>query len=577
MVTALRLTETRGSDEEIARRVGHHLLTTGLLDELALQRAERAQRTTGERFDLVLTRLGLVPEASLIRALADVLELEVATPEAFPTSRIAIDQLDGEYLRTNRILPIALDADRLIVAVDTPFEDSRIAALSFLIERPVERWLATARDLEDALERLYGTNARAENIGLAAPSQSEDSGADDVIRLKDAASEAPVIKLVQDLIVRAVASRASDIHIESRLGSLCVRYRIDGVLHTVERLPLLLAPAVMTRVKVIARLDIAERRLPQDGRIKSTVQGREIDLRVSTVPTISGESLVLRILDRSAVQLDLTKLGFSEELRARLQQALEQPNGIILVTGPTGSGKTTTLYAGLGTLDRETRKIITVEDPIEYQLADINQIQVNPGIGLTFSSTLRSILRQDPDVIMLGEIRDLETAQISIQAALTGHLVLSTVHTNSAVATLTRLIDMGVENFLLSSSIVGILAQRLVRRLCRQCATEDESLSTVLESLRKMAEWNGPGGVALRAVGCPACLGTGYHGRTAIGEFLVLTTAVKKVLNCGASEQDLETTAIEEGMRSMYQDGLRRVLAGATTMEEVLRVTRTAE
>jgi general secretion pathway protein E len=385
------------------------------------------------------------------------------------------------------------------------------------------------------------------------------------------ASEAPVIRLVHDLVTRAVEVRASDIHIEPWADSVRVRYRIDGVLTPVETLPLSLRAAVTSRLKIMAHLNIAERRLPQDGRIRSTVRGKEIDVRVSTVPTMMGESVVLRILDRSSIQLDFAALGFGGARHEMFMNLLTQPNGIILVTGPTGSGKTTTLYTALSVLNKTESKLFTVEDPIEYQLAGINQLQVQPKIGLTFAHALRAILRQDPDIIMVGEIRDLETAQMAIQASLTGHLVLSTVHTNSAAATITRLMDMRVEDYLLASTLTGVLAQRLVRRLCGRCSEPAEAPSLVVERIAGQdRDLRG-----LRAkVGCEVCRNTGYSGRTTISELLVMSNTVRQRMLQGASESVIEAAAIEGGMVTMFDDGLGKALRGETTIDEVLRVTR---
>ncbi len=564
---------------EFAAALGALLVKNGLLDEISLKRAERAQLQSGDRFDLVLTRLGLLSEDKLTAALADLLSLPLVKAAEFPATPVEDSQIELSFLKTNRILPLEMRPDRLIVALANPFDTTPTDALAFLIEKPLERRLATAADIDHALERLYGASGAKPAASEPAEPSVPVAGSEDVRRLQDLASEAPIIRLVQDLIVRAVEARASDIHLEPRVDCLRVRHRIDGVLHTVDTLALGLAPGVTSRVKILAKLDIAERRLPQDGRIKSVVRGREIDLRVSTMPTMCGESCVLRILDRGTVRHDFPGLGFDPSLLNGIGGLLAQPHGIILVTGPTGSGKTTTLYTALGSLDREACKIFTVEDPIEYQLPDINQIQVQPRIGLTFATALRSILRQDPDVIMIGEIRDLETAHIAIQASLTGHLVLSTVHTNSAAATVTRLLDMGVESYLLASSITGVLAQRLVRRLCPACAKPETASPALLERL--LAESSSARLAAtertatLRAkVGCPACRHTGYDGRSVIGELMPVTQGVRDIIHARGSEHAIAEAAMAEGMATLYQDGLSKVLAGETTFEELLRVTR---
>ena len=572
------------SESGLAALLGPRLVDSGLLDALSLRRAERASAQTGKRFDRVLTDLGLVAEDKMIVALAEHLGMGLARAADFPRAPVLDGQLDQTFLRSKRILPLDDRPDALIVAVADPFESVATDALAFLLERPIVRVLATAGDIDRALERLYGGGERAapdveaRNEGAPTTAAAPMGPADeDARRLEDLASDAPTIRLVQDIITRAVETRASDIHIEPRIDRLRVRFRIDGVLHTVETLPREQAPGVISRIKILARLDIAERRLPQDGRIKSVVRGREIDMRVSTMPTMSGESCVMRILDRSAVRLDYAALGFGPELLAGLDGLMRRPHGIVLVTGPTGSGKTTSLYTAIGSLDAEAAKIFTVEDPIEYQLTDINQIQVQPRIGLGFATALRSILRQDPDVIMIGEIRDLETAQIAIQASLTGHLVLSTVHTNSAAATITRLLDMGVENYLLASSLSGILAQRLVRRLCNACARPD---TPSVELRARLAADLGlralePDAMRMRArVGCPACRGTGFDGRAAIGEMLIVTETVRDTIYRRSSDRTVEDAAIAAGMTTLYRDGMAKVLAGETTLEEVLRVTR---
>jgi len=556
------------SDQGLIERLAAFLASRGVLDELTLHRALRAQRQSGERFDLVLTRLGLIAEADLARLLAEFLGLPLLDPSQLPEAPLMADRLQLQFLKGNRIVPVADRGDSLLVAIADPFNTEAAAALSYLLERPVQCGVMPAGDIERALERLYG---RGETVpaeaGSADPGQASE---DDVRRLEDMASEAPVIRLVHDLVTRAVEAQASDIHVEPREDSVRVRYRIDGVLTTVETLPLPLRAAVTSRIKIMAHLNIAERRLPQDGRVKATVRGKPIDLRISTMPTLLGESVVLRILDRSSVQLDFAPLGFVEAALDRLVELLTQPNGIVLVTGPTGSGKTTTLYTALNLLNRAESKLFTVEDPIEYQLAGINQIQVQPRIGLTFAHALRSILRQDPDIIMVGEIRDLETAQMAIQASLTGHLVLSTLHTNSAAASITRLMDMGVDDYLLASTLTGVLAQRLVRRLCPRCSAPADTLPPLLSRLGRARDLRG----LRRKVGCQTCRSTGYQGRTTISELLVMTDAIRRRVLERSGESALEAAAAEGGMVSMLDDGLAKALAGETTVEEVLRVTR---
>jgi general secretion pathway protein E len=577
--------------EDFVRGFGAKLVDRGLLDELALGRAKRAQAQAHERFDLVLTRLGLVNDDELADALADFLDIPRADPESFPESPLLKDQLPAAFLAATRALPISLGSESpvggstapapVIVATADPFNGEALAAIAFLLGRPVEQRLATPSLIEQAIERLYGPKeaARAAAGAIEAAHPADGPEGDDVRRLKDMASEAPVIRLVQDLITRAVEARASDIHIEPGEDCVRVRFRLDGHLHTVETLPLAARLSLASRIKIMAGLDIAERRLPQDGRIAATVRGRDIDLRVSTMPAMNGESVVLRILDRSSLALDFAALGFAGAQLDLFRRALSEPNGMILVTGPTGSGKTTTLYAALDLLNRNDQKLFTVEDPVEYQIAGINQVQVNPRIGLTFASALRSILRQDPDIVMVGEIRDLETAEIAIRAALTGHLVLSTVHTNSAAATITRLLDMGTDGYLIASTLKGVLAQRLVRRLCRSCAKPAAVPRRALERLfgplpRSASDDGGNVPGILEPGGCPSCRSTGYSGRTVIYEFLPVTSEVRAAILEETGEAAVARTAAASGMASMLETGLTKVLAGETSIEEVLRVTR---
>ena len=566
---------------EFADSFGDFMLSQKLLDELAVRRAQRAQRQSGERFDLVLTRLGLLPDAAMAKALAEYCQLPLVSERDFPLVAVLPDQIEVSFLKLNKLLPLADKGDHLDVAVADPFSAEAINALSFLIGRPVKLSLAPDGEIESAIERLYGAAAHTAETDASAPLGSgiETASDDDVQRLQDMASEAPVIRLVQELIVRAATSQASDIHVEPNEDSVRVRFRIDGVLQTVETYPTSLRAAISSRIKIMAKVNIAERRMPQDGRIKVNVRGREIDLRVSTMPTLWGESIVLRLLDRSNIELSFPKLGFSGTAYNGLLGLLEQPNGIILVTGPTGSGKTTTLYTALSVLNSTERKIFTVEDPIEYQLPGVNQIQVQPKIGLTFAHALRSILRQDPDIIMVGEIRDLETAQIAIQASLTGHLVLSTVHTNSAAATITRLLDMGLEKYLLASCLKGVLAQRLVRKLCPSCSessTEADPVIRMLAASGMDAETAlaGQKPKLRRAAKCPACRQSGFSGRTTIYELLTTTPRIRDVILSSGSEAVIERAAASDGMTTMLQNGLVKALGGETTPEEVLRVTR---
>jgi len=547
------------------------LVEQGQCDPKTIERAQRVAAESGQRLDAVLIQLGLVSERGLAEAYAALLGLRLATPERYPAEPL-FPELPLRFLRSARALPLSVGPEHVTVAAADPLDPFVAAAITAAIARPVALEIAVPIELEAAFDRLYPDRAAA---GDATPgSSAAEPLEDDAERLKDLASEAPVIRLVNQIIARAVETQASDIHIEPFEDRLRVRCRYDGVLHETEAPPTWLTAAIISRIKIMARLDIAERRLPQDGRIKLAVRGQEIDFRVSTVPSLHGETVVLRVLDRTAVVFDYAKLGLPPQVVARLSAALDLPNGIVLVTGPTGSGKTTTLYTGLLALNSVTRKVITIEDPIEYQLRGINQIQVKPQIGLNFASLLRSILRQDPDVIMVGEIRDLETAQIAVQAALTGHLVLSTVHTNSAAATITRLRDMGLEDYLITAVLRGVLAQRLVRRLCVGCRRQAEAPPEMVRRFR-LDRRAGNGPISLwHPTGCPQCRNTGYRGRLAIAEFLVPDGAVERLIFARAEHGEIERAAIAAGMASMFEAGIDAALDGITTVEEVVRSIR---
>ena len=560
-----------------AKRLGEILIERGKLDAGSLDRALRLQQDSGERLGALLVTLGLVAPRDVADALAEQLAMPLLDGAGYPELPILEERVSPRFLRDARALPVREDADELVLAMADPTDRYAIDAFAMVTGRRVRPMVAVPGDLDAALERLYGSGKTAvgQIVGDDVEMRGDEIAFDaDVQQLKDLASEAPVIRLVSLLITNALEARASDIHIEPFENRLVVRYRIDGVLHEVESPPRRLSAAVISRVKILANLDIAERRLPQDGRIRLRVQGKEIDLRVSTVPTMHGESVVMRILDKGGVALDFARLGFLDDTLERFRHALKQPNGILLVTGPTGSGKTTTLYTALDAQNQPDVKILTVEDPVEYQMPGINQIQVKPQIDLTFANALRSIVRQDPDVIMIGEIRDLETAQIAVQSALTGHLVLSTVHTNDAPGTINRLLDMGVEDYLLTSTVVGIEAQRLVRTLCPQCKEPYTALPEMVEHTG-LARFAGDGPVTLwHAKGCHHCSHTGYSGRVSIIEMMPMTDALRALVMKHATATELKAQAVRDGMVTMYEDGLRKAVAGVTTVEEVLRATR---
>ena len=477
--------ETKQETQSHTDSIGKLLIERGKLNAADLDRARRVQQETPERINVILTQLGLVSERDMAEALALYLDLPLVTAADYPTEAILEDQISTKFLKEFRTIPLADTAEGLVLAIADPLDAYAVNAVRLLTGKPVLPRVGVPAEIEAAFERLYGgSKASIENIFEEVTGEEDEGTNEDIERLKDLASEAPVIRMVNLLISKAVEMRASDIHIEPFERKLKVRYRIDGVLRQMDAPPSRLRAAVISRVKLMAKLNIAETRLPQDGRIRLVIRGKEIDLRVSTVPSMHGESLVLRVLDKGSVALDFPTLGFEKQLLKSYLDLLDRPHGILLVTGPTGSGKTTTLYTSLLRLNTGERKILTVEDPIEYQLEGINQVQVKPQIGLGFANVLRSFLRQDPDVIMIGEIRDLETAEIAVQAALTGHKVLSTLHTNDAATTITRLLDMGVEDYLLTSTVNGVVAQRLVRTLCGHCREPRPVLPEMVEQLQ---------------------------------------------------------------------------------------------
>ncbi len=494
----------------------------------------------------------------------------------YPKEPVVIDNLSIKFMKASGFVPIKLEGDSLQIAISDPHDFYTIDALRLAYDFRIEVCQGKPEDIAEAIDRLYGAGSQSLDMIIEeADKNVEDLTSymdEDADHLRDLASEAPIIRLVNRLIMNAIEQRASDIHFEPFEKVFKVRYRIDGILHEAESPPVRLQAAIISRVKIMAKLDIAERRLPQDGRIKIKIAEREIDFRVSTLPTLFGESLVMRILDRGTLILDFKTIGFPEDILPSYLDLIRQPYGMILVTGPTGSGKTSTLYATLARINSTERKIITLEDPVEYQLLGVNQLQVNPKIGLNFANGLRSIVRQDPDVILVGEIRDQETAQIAIQSALTGHLLFSTLHTNDAAGAITRLMDMGVEHFLLSSTLLGILAQRLVRVICPDCKQEVRPDDKLLRSMRINAEET----AEMRffsGKGCENCHYTGYHGRVGIFEYIGVDEDIRREINNRSNTEQLKKAALEKGVIMLREDGWRKVKAGITTVDEVLRVT----
>ena len=577
--------------ESAVQRLGEILVVQGKLDTANLDRALKVQESAAnaaesaaeshEKLGSILTRMGMLSGRDLAEALAVQRGWTIIESSEFPELPILEETVSPRFLQEAQAIPVSESESEVVLAMTDPANEFTLNAVAAATQKRIVPKLLSSTDFDTVYEKLYGSGKSSMGQivdNIATRDDEQDFG--DIEQLKDLASEAPVIRLVNLIINHALERRASDIHIEPFENQLIVRYRIDGVLHETESPPRRLSAAVISRIKIMATLDIAERRLPQDGRIKLRVQGKEIDLRVSTVPTMHGESVVMRILDKGGVALDFHALGFDDDNLKVFISILDQPHGILLVTGPTGSGKTTTLYTALARLNKPDVKILTVEDPVEYQMAGINQIQVKPQIDLTFANALRSIVRQDPDVIMIGEIRDLETAQIAVQSALTGHMVLSTIHTNDAAATINRLLDMGVEDYLLTSTIVGIQAQRLVRTLCPHCKEAYHPVDEVVKELgllrfvRAPQESGKPHLTMYHAKGCEHCAHTGYFGRQSIMEVLPMTDTLRSLIMRHATSSELRTAAIGEGMETMYENGLKQAVSGVTTLEEVLRVTR---
>ncbi len=536
---------------------------------------------TPEDFSLTehLIKPGILSADEIQTAAKEFFGTALAREDDFPKEPMLFSNLSVQFMKGSKFIPAYLENNILTVIMDNPSDFYTIDAIRLATNHEIQPVFGDESEILKAIERSYGAGGPSmdkiiEDIdGIPEYVATEEENVD---QLRDMASEGPVIRLVNLIITRAIERRASDIHFEPFEDKFQVRYRIDGVLHDVESPPRRLQAAIISRVKIMARLNIAERRLPQDGRIMLRVKGKEIDFRVSTVPTIHGESIVLRILDKSSIVLDLEKLGFREDTLRGFEELIHQPHGIILVTGPTGSGKTTTLYSGLEKINSPEKKIITVEDPVEYQLKGVNQIQVKPAIGLTFANALRSIVRQDPDVILIGEIRDAETAEIAIHSALTGHLVLSTLHTNDAPSAITRLLNMGMEDYLLSSTVIGILAQRLVRLACPECQVPDTPDPAILHEMRIQQEDL----KRLRVIdvkGCDRCGRTGYWGRTGIYEFLKVNEEIQKMILGKKDSNIIKEAARREGMRTLREDGWLKVQEGLTTVSEVLRVTQEEE
>lgn len=548
------------------------LIAQQSLRESDLNKVNKIQQQMQEAgLPLLLIKLGLCSEKDVAQALATVSKLNVLVPADYPDSPVLPDDISLRFLKEFHVVGILADENKIVIAVLDPENSSIKQSLSLKCEKSIELKIGLLSDIDKAIERQYGGGKS--QMGQITDNLDASESLDDIEHLKDLASEAPVIRMVNLVFQRALESKASDIHFEPFENALIIRLRIDGVLQQIEGPSVSATAAIISRIKLMAKLNIAERRLPQDGRIKIQMQGKEIDLRVSTTPTMFGESVVIRLLDKENVVFDFASLGFEAANQEQFIQALNKPHGIILITGPTGSGKSTTLYTALSYLNTPGHKIITVEDPVEYQLQGVNQIQVKPKIGLTFSSALRSIVRQDPDIIMIGEMRDLETAKVAVQSALTGHVVLSTLHTNDAAGGLARLLDMGLDDYLLTSTVNGILAQRLVRKLCMHCREPYHPLPEVIKEKDLTRFLENDQLTLYKAKGCKKCGDIGYSGRLAIIEFLVMNDAIRKMVMEHKESGLIQEEAVRGGMLSIYQDGLAKVVKGMTTLDEVLRVT----
>jgi type IV pilus assembly protein PilB len=552
------------------RALGEILVDDGFISQEQLDDARRDSEQSGKSLGRTLIDMGLVGESALVKALATQIGLPFMDLSDFQIDLTAASLVPQSLAKRYTALPIAFEEETLIVAMSDPGNVFAVDDIRTLTGRDIRIVVATRTDIAEAIERVSRVDAEVGD--LAATAAAEEAETDEISALKETVDDAPIVKLVNLLITQAVNDRASDIHIEPQERDVRIRYRIDGVLHEVMRSPKSIQNGVLSRLKIMADIDIAERRVPQDGRVGLVVGGKAIDLRVATMPTVHGEKAVIRILDKSHALLNLSDLGFSDHNMERYELSFRKPYGMILVTGPTGSGKSTTLYATLNILNQIDRNIITVEDPVEYRLGGVNQVQMNPKAGLTFASALRSILRSDPDIVLIGEVRDAETAQIAVQAALTGHLVLSTLHTNNAPSAVTRLTEMGIEPFLVSSAVDCVLAQRLVRTLCEKCKEYYQPTAEALREAKVPLLPDGSIPRLYRPTGCNACGNTGYRGRMAVHEVMVMSEDIERMTVERKSSEDIGRVAQEQGMLTLRQDGILKVLEGRTSLEELFRV-----
>ena len=551
------------------KQLGDILLEGGLVSPTQLEAAYEEQQRVGRALGRVLIEQGVLTESQLVAALATQIGLRFVDLSDFSVDGSAVGRVPGTVCRRHSAMPIGFEDSKLLVAMADPANVFAIDDIRSLTGMDVKPVVATRADIAAAIDRYYRADSDLDDISAVLDAQEEE---DELSKVKEIVEDAPIVKYVNLLITQAIQDRASDIHLEPTEHDLRVRFRIDGVLHEVMRSPKAIQSGVISRLKIMADINIAERRIPQDGRLSVNANGRKIDLRVATLPTVWGEKVVMRILDNSTARLDLTDLGFSEDNYERYSRSFTKPYGMILVTGPTGSGKSTTLYATLNIVSRPEVNVITVEDPVEYRLPGINQVQTNNKAGLTFASALRSILRSDPDIVLIGEIRDHETGQIAVEAALTGHLVLSTLHTNDAPSAVSRLTEMGIEPFLVGSALDAVLAQRLARRLCSKCKEPYTPTAESLVASRFPWEDGKPLPELFRPVGCTNCSKTGYKGRLALHEVMLISEEIERLAVEKASATTIEHVAREQGMKTLREDGLAKVLAGVTSLDEILRV-----
>lgn len=556
-------------------KLGTLLVEAGVITPEQLEYLLQKQRETKGRLGEIAVAEGLATEEEIVRALAKQLKIPFISLENIVVDPEVVKLIPETMAKNLRAIPLFKVEKSITVAMADPTDSEALKEIRFVTGCEVEPVVAKPDEIAQAIATYYGTETNLFDAieglttnGLDAVDEAEEQ---DIVESQKLSQEAPVVKLVNMIIERAISKRASDIHVEPRESSLSIRYRIDGVLREEIVIPRMLKAAVVSRLKILAKINIAERRVPQDGRFTVKTNGKKIDLRVSTFPTVHGEKVVMRILERSGTTIPLEELGMNSEILRKFNQVLGLSHGIILVTGPTGSGKTTTLYAALNRINDAEKNIVTLEDPVESQIPGINQGHTNPVAGFTFASGLRAILRQDPDIIMVGETRDVETAEIAIQAALTGHLVFTTLHTNDALSSVVRLIDMGIEPFLVGSSVSAILAQRLVRKVCKKCAVEAEPVEIFVPETREVRRLEH----LVKPVGCDKCNGTGYRGRIGLFELAVINDEMRRLIVRGGSYQDLVAEARKNGYRTMFEDGIDKVEAGVTTLEEVMRVTRT--